>query len=335
MQIQWIPFLESLLEDNEPEVADTSPQVCACCSEVPENPHMLNPCKHIVHWDCYITHCVDTMQCRTCQTPIEGVPESVRKSLICTDKKMTRLTHADKKMKRPTGEWLDSIKPSALPATAKTKMFKAIILNWIAQDPTGKFIVYTQHLGMIKVLMKICDAESWKACSCSGDMSTDEKNQTILNFQNTPEIQLLIATVGSAGEGLNLTAANRVLLFDPWWNESKKIQAFNRVYRLMQTKGCHLIELFSSGFVEELIFRIKERRKRKGDSLVDQKDDEASEYVKRSFFIHDLVHDKEGNIISIAEGAENFGIKNYLKISGLTIQRPIESRRQSSPRPTA
>ncbi|TKA37012.1 hypothetical protein B0A54_11376 [Friedmanniomyces endolithicus] len=110
--------------------------------------------------------------------------------------------------------------------SAKTVAAKAQILEWFAEDPDCKIIVFTQFLPMTRILEKICRTEGWSCCKYTGDMSHDSREKAIEEFTNSK--QILISSLKSGGLGLNLTQASRVICLDPWWNNTMMAMKENK-----------------------------------------------------------------------------------------------------------
>jgi SNF2 family DNA or RNA helicase len=81
---------------------------------------------------------------------------------------------------------------------------------------------------MVQILAKVCKGEGWGFCRYMGDMSHDSRSKAIYDFTNEPSKNILICGLKCGGLGLNLTAATKVLLVDPWWNAAVENQAFAR-----------------------------------------------------------------------------------------------------------
>lgn len=127
----------------------------------------------------------------------------------------------DKKKSKASKEddWIN-LKGVILPS-AKTRAAKAQILNWIEEDKDVKIVVYTQFLPMIRILEKVCIAERWSFSKYAGNMSHDARAASLAEFSSLEKNKrILLASLRAGGLGLNVTAANKVLLLDPWWNSA-------------------------------------------------------------------------------------------------------------------
>ncbi len=75
-----------------------------------------------------------------------------------------------------------------------------------------------------------------------------------------PSIPLFLISFKAGGTGLNLTGADYVIHYDPWWNPAAEAQATDRAHRIGQTKKVFVYRLITSGTVEEKIMKLKDRK---------------------------------------------------------------------------
>ncbi|KAH0361101.1 Calcium/proton exchanger, partial [Aureobasidium melanogenum] len=166
-------------------------------------------------------------------------------------------------------KWLDA-DGNVLPST-KTLAVKSQILNWLdpksGGDRDAKCIVFCQWRNFLGLLGRICDAEKWEYVTLHGGMSKKTRDANIEKFKATPKIKILIATLKTGGQGLNLTCARYVLNVDPYWNTAGEIQAFSRVYRIGQEHETEFVNLTLAGTVDEHMNSIKERKKKEIDQV--------------------------------------------------------------------
>merc|ERR1719320_1665665 len=88
-----------------------------------------------------------------------------------------------------------------------------------------------------------------------GDTDMQERADIVDMFQNDDVYKVFLITTRTGGLGLNLTAATRVIIFDPDWNPAIDCQAIDRTYRIGQTKDVLVYRLITCGTVEEQIYR--------------------------------------------------------------------------------
>ncbi|KAK1061371.1 hypothetical protein LTR74_011122 [Friedmanniomyces endolithicus] len=238
------------------------------------------------------------------QTPIEGLDafgnegsfsESLADAVPGKDKAKAK---AKKRSKDDDMEdWIGM--NGEILASAKTVASKAQILEWFAEDPDCKIIIFTQFLPMTRILEKICRTEGWSCCKYTGDMKHDLREKAIEEFANSK--QILISTLKSGGLGLNLTQASRVICLDPWWNDSVEQQAFCRVFRIGQTKTTRFTKFVVRDTIDAAMMAMKEKKQLEIDEAM-------SDSRKREMSIKDLMklfgavdEDNEGRPFIFAE----------------------------------
>jgi DNA excision repair protein ERCC-6 len=87
-----------------------------------------------------------------------------------------------------------------------------------------------------------------------GETAIDQRQILIDRFNNDPDIDVFLLTTRTGGLGVNLTGADRIIIFDPDWNPSTDMQARERAWRLGQTKPVSIYRLMTSGTIEEKIY---------------------------------------------------------------------------------
>jgi SNF2 family DNA or RNA helicase len=97
---------------------------------------------------------------------------------------------------------------------------------------------------------------------------TVDRKAAIEGFQGGARDVFLIS-LKAGGVGLNLTAADTVIIFDPWWNPAVEQQAIDRAHRMGQDKAVFVYRLVAAGTVEEKMDELKSRKRALADSLFD------------------------------------------------------------------
>ena len=95
---------------------------------------------------------------------------------------------------------------------------------------------------------------------CYLDGSSKDRMSQVDRFQNDDSIPVFLISLKAGGTGLNLTAADMVVHFDPWWNPAAEAQATDRAHRIGQDKNVSVYKLITSGTVEEKSYNYKQRR---------------------------------------------------------------------------
>ena len=85
----------------------------------------------------------------------------------------------------------------------------------------------------------------------------------------------------AGGSGLNLTGADTVIHFDPWWNSSVENQATDRAYRMGQTKNVNVFKMIAKGTIEEKINIIKDEKEKLIREILDEKQENIISMTKK------------------------------------------------------
>jgi SNF2 family DNA or RNA helicase len=102
---------------------------------------------------------------------------------------------------------------------------------------------------------------------------TENRQKLVDAFQNDPTIPVFLISLKAGGVGLNLTAADVVIIFDPWWNPSVENQAVDRAHRIGQNKTVNVYRLLTLGTIEEKIFKLKEKKQNLFNAVINQSGD--------------------------------------------------------------
>lgn len=210
--------------------------LCHKCGAPPEEPWVTS-CMHVYCKECLnnmsyeaAKNNQDRVACRACATVFTGSSECTGLDELGFAEKSTPSPAEDSPRKRrerlakqeKSLRWIE-MSGSLLPS-AKTLAIKAQILNWIAESPKEKIIIFTQFHGMIQILCRICTDEGWDYCQYHGKMTHDARDKAIQTFEDEESKIILIASLKCGGIGLNLTMASRVICVDLWWNSSVEQQ---------------------------------------------------------------------------------------------------------------
>ena len=87
-----------------------------------------------------------------------------------------------------------------------------------------------------------------------GKVSGPKRSQAVRDFQTDPNIYVFLISTGAGGEGITLTAANKVIIFDPNWNPARDLQAQDRAYRMGQRREVNVYRFISAGTIEEKLY---------------------------------------------------------------------------------
>jgi SNF2 family DNA or RNA helicase len=92
------------------------------------------------------------------------------------------------------------------------------------------------------------------------DGSTKDRQERVDRFNSDDSVPLFLLSLKAGGTGLNLTSADTVILYDPWWNPAVESQAADRTHRIGQTRPVTSVKLVVKGTVEEKILELQSRK---------------------------------------------------------------------------
>ncbi|HYO93001.1 MAG TPA: SNF2-related protein, partial [Polyangiaceae bacterium] len=131
----------------------------------------------------------------------------------------------------------------------------------IAEVESGghKVLIFSQFVSMLKLIREALDEDKVRYEYLDG--STIDRAERVDRFQNDPTISVFLISLKAGGSGLNLTAADTVIHFDPWWNPAVEDQASDRAHRIGQKKVVTIYRLVAAGTIEEKILQLKQKKK--------------------------------------------------------------------------
>jgi SNF2 family DNA or RNA helicase len=150
---------------------------------------------------------------------------------------------------------LDRIAPAS--ASGKLDLFNELLEEVI--DGGHRVLVFSQFVTMLTLLKQKLDEQQIEFCYLDG--STTNRGSVVEQFQSTPSIPVFLISLKAGGVGLNLTAADTVIHFDPWWNPAVEDQATDRAHRIGQTKVVTSYKLIARDTVEEKILLLQNRKR--------------------------------------------------------------------------
>src|SRR5262249_42946420 len=117
-------------------------------------------------------------------------------------------------------------------ASGKLELFDELLEEIL--DGGHRAIVFSQFVSMLTLLREHLTAEGVEFCYLDG--STTNRGEVVERFQRNSSIPLFLISLKAGGVGLNLTGADTVIHFDPWWNPAVEDQATDRAHRIGQER---------------------------------------------------------------------------------------------------
>ncbi|KAI4760993.1 hypothetical protein E4T52_04306 [Aureobasidium sp. EXF-3400] len=135
----------------------------------------------------------------------------------------------------------------------KWKVLRKLLKFWHSNG--DKVLVFSHSVRLLRMLqMLFKSTTSYNVSYLDGSMKYEERTKTVDDFNaNETQFVFLISTK-AGGVGLNITSANKVVIFDPNWNPSWDLQAQDRAYRIGQVRDVEVFRLVSAGTVEEIVY---------------------------------------------------------------------------------
>ncbi|PGH29773.1 DNA excision repair protein ERCC-6 [[Emmonsia] crescens] len=137
--------------------------------------------------------------------------------------------------------------------SGKMQVVKSLLELW--RDTGHKTLLFAQHRIMLDILERfIKSMAGFKYQRMDGNTPIKLRQSLVDEFNNNPEIHVFLLTTKVGGLGVNLTGADRVIIYDPDWNPSTDIQARERAWRLGQKREVTIYRLMTAGTIEEKIY---------------------------------------------------------------------------------
>lgn len=143
------------------------------------------------------------------------------------------------------------------PPSGKLDLFAELLEEVI--DGGHRVLVFSQFVSMLTLLKEKLTAEGIEFCYLDG--STANRGEVVERFQKTSSIPVFLISLKAGGVGLNLTGADTVIHFDPWWNPAVEDQATDRAHRIGQTRVVTSYKLITRDTVEEKILLLQNRKR--------------------------------------------------------------------------
>lgn len=130
-----------------------------------------------------------------------------------------------------------------------------------------RVLVFSQFTTMLGLISEALDREGLQHLMLTGDTPGTARSELVARFQEG-EVPVFLVSLKAGGIGLNLTAADTVIHYDPWWNPAAESQATDRAYRIGQDKPVFVYKLICAGTVEEKIQGLQMRKSDLADAVL-------------------------------------------------------------------
>jgi len=158
--------------------------------------------------------------------------------------------------------------------SAKLEAFRELFAE--AVDGGHRLLVFSQFTSLLALLRTELEAQGAAYCYLDGAMKATARQAEIDRFQGGSNIPVFLLSLKAGGTGLNLTAADTVVHFDPWWNPAVEAQATDRAHRLGQARVVTSYKLVCAGTVEEKVLALQEEKRALLADVFDASDEAAA-----------------------------------------------------------
>ncbi len=143
--------------------------------------------------------------------------------------------------------------------SAKLDAFRELLAESI--DEGHRMLVFSQFTSLLGLLREELEGQDVAFCYLDGSLTPKARQAAVDKFQDDPTIPVFLISLKAGGTGLNLTGADIVVHFDPWWNPASEAQATDRAHRIGQTKVVTSYKLICAGTVEEKVVALQDAKR--------------------------------------------------------------------------
>lgn len=140
--------------------------------------------------------------------------------------------------------------------SAKMDLFFELVDE--ALDARHRILVFSQFTSMLSILRRELEARELKYCYLDG--ATKNRQEMVRQFNTDRSIPVFLISLKAGGSGLNLTGADMVIHYDPWWNPAVEDQATDRAHRIGQKNTVYSVKLITKDTVEEKVLQMQQRK---------------------------------------------------------------------------
>lgn len=135
----------------------------------------------------------------------------------------------------------------------KWKILKKLLSFW--HDNSDKVLIFSHSVRLLRILHHLFTSTTTYTVSfLDGSLSYADRQKEVDNFNSDSNRFIFLISTKAGGVGLNITSANKVVVFDPHWNPSYDLQAQDRAYRIGQVRDVEVFRLVSAGTIEEIVY---------------------------------------------------------------------------------
>ena len=143
--------------------------------------------------------------------------------------------------------------------SSKLEAFRELLAESV--DDGHRLLVFSQFTSLLALLRAELDEQGLTYCYLDGGTPQKQRQLEVDRYNATPDIPVFLISLKAGGTGLNLTGADTIVHFDPWWNPAVEAQATDRAHRIGQTRVVTSYKLICTGTVEEKVLHMQETKR--------------------------------------------------------------------------
>jgi SNF2 family DNA or RNA helicase len=150
--------------------------------------------------------------------------------------------------------------------SGKFELFKEVVAEAISSG--RKILIFSQFREMLRLIQEFLEEHETPFLYLDG--RTKNRQDLVDRFNEDESVRAFVISLKAGGTGLNLTAADTVIIYDPWWNPAVESQAVDRAHRIGQKKSVTVYRLVTEDSIEQKIMQLKLKKKRITESLIQE-----------------------------------------------------------------
>ncbi|KAF9125782.1 DNA repair protein rad16 [Mortierella sp. 14UC] len=240
--------------------------VCSICQEEAEDP-IVSKCHHLFcreDADQYITSSsVEAPECPVCHIPlsIDLEQPTYVKAETEEDAEVRHKTFARTSI-------VNRINMDTWRSSTKIEALVEQLYKLQREDRSTKSICFSQFVTFLDLIKWRLEKAGFKCVKLDGHMTPFQRDASIKKFSNDPTVTVFLISLKAGGVALNLTAASRVFICDPWWNPAAELQAMDRIHRIGQYRPIVITRLIIENSIESRILQLQEKKQAMVDSTI-------------------------------------------------------------------
>ena len=149
--------------------------------------------------------------------------------------------------------------------SGKFDAFKDMVMEIV--EGGHKVLVFSQFVQMLQIIRQWLEFSQVPFCYLDG--ASKDRFEQVDRFNNSPDIPIFLISLKAGGTGLNLTAADMVIHYDPWWNVAAQNQATDRTHRIGQKQVVNVMKLVAKDTIEEKIIKLQEKKAKLSEDVIE------------------------------------------------------------------